>query len=136
MYQRFNSKISYWLFVPLLCFLMVLLVMTVMQKLWIGIIVLLGATALILSFLFRTYYQIEGDTLKIVCGFLFKQEVDIKKIRKIEKTDNPISSPALSVRDRIEIYYDKYDSVIISPERQTEFIQILKLINKNISTNL
>ncbi|WP_158561271.1 PH domain-containing protein [Emticicia sp. C21] len=107
-----------------------------MQKLWIGIIVLLGATALILSFLFRTYYQIEGDTLKIVCGFLFKQEVDIKKIRKIEKTDNPISSPALSVRDRIEIYYDKYDSVIISPERQTEFIQILKLINKNISTNL
>lgn len=67
---------------------------------------------------------------------MFKQGIDIKKIRKIEKTNNPISSPALSVRDRIEIYYDKYDSVIISPERQAEFIQKLKLINKNISTNL
>ena len=98
--------------------------------------VLLAVKALILSFLFRTYYQIEGNTLKIVCGFVFNETIDIKKIRKIEKTDNPISSPALSVRDRIEIYYDKYDSVIISPERQTEFIQTLKLINKNISTNL
>ncbi len=115
---------------------MVLLGMPVMQELWIGVVILLVATALILSFLFRTYYQIEGTTLKIVCGFLFKQEVDIKKIRKIEKTNNPISSPALSVRDRIEIYYDKFDSVIISPERQSEFIQALKLINKNISTNL
>lgn len=115
---------------------MVLLVMTAIQKLWIGVIILLAATVLILSFLFRTYYQIVGNTLKIICGFVFKQEIDIKKIRKIEKTNNPISSPALSVKDRIEIYYDKYDSVIISPERQAEFIQKLKLINKNISTNL
>lgn len=115
---------------------MVLLVMTASQKLWIGVVALLATTALILSFLLRTYYQIQGNTLKIVCGFVFKQEIDIKKIRKIEKTDSPISSPALSVRDRIEIYYDKYDSVIISPEQQTEFIQSLKLINKNISTNL
>lgn len=115
---------------------MILLVMTAMQKLWIGTVILLAATALILSFLFRTYYQIEGNTLKIICGFMFKQEVEIKRIRKIEKTNNPISSPALSVRNRIEIYYDKYDSVIISPERQAEFIQKLKLINKNISTNL
>ncbi|RYU96087.1 hypothetical protein EWM59_08710 [Emticicia agri] len=112
------------------------MVMTALQELWIGTIILLATAALILSFLLRTYYQIEGNMLRIVCGFLINQEIDIKKIRKIVKTDNPVSSPALSVKDRIEIYYDKYDSVIISPERQAEFIQSLKLINANISTNL
>ncbi|WP_207219957.1 PH domain-containing protein [Emticicia agri] len=136
MYSRFISKISYWLFAPLLSFLVVLMVMTALQELWIGTIILLATAALILSFLLRTYYQIEGNMLRIVCGFLINQEIDIKKIRKIVKTDNPVSSPALSVKDRIEIYYDKYDSVIISPERQAEFIQSLKLINANISTNL
>ena len=110
--------------------------MTALEKIWIMVGVLMVVKVLILSFLFRTYYQIEGNTLKIVCGFVFNETIEIKKIRKIEKTANPISSPALSVRDRIEIYYDKYDSVIISPERQAEFIRTLKLINKNISTNL
>jgi hypothetical protein len=110
--------------------------MAAMQKLWIGVIILLAVKALILSFLFKTYYQIDGNTLKIVCGFVFYQEIDIVKIRKIEKTYSPISSPALSVEHRIEILFGKYDSVIISPERQQEFIQSLKLINKNIITNL
>ncbi|MBA4851877.1 PH domain-containing protein [Emticicia sp. BO119] len=107
MHQRFHSKISYWLFAPLLCFLIVLVVMTALEKIWIMVGVLMVVKVLILSFLFRTYYQIEGNTLKIVCGFVFNETIEIKKIRKIKKTANPISSPALSVRDRIEIYYDK-----------------------------
>lgn len=136
MYSRFNSKISYWLFVPLLTFLLVLLVMASIDKVWGGVIILLAVKALILSLLLRTYYEIENQTLKIVCGFIYSQKIDIMKIRKIEKTNSPISSPALSIRYRIEIFYNTYDSVIISPERQAEFIETLKLINKNISTNL
>jgi hypothetical protein len=110
--------------------------MSAIQQTWGAVIILLAVMALILNLLMRTYYQIEQHTLRIVCGFLFNQEIDIRKIRKIEKTNSPISSPALSVTDRIEISYNTYDSVIISPERQTEFIQALKLINATISTNL
>jgi hypothetical protein len=110
--------------------------MTAMQQLWGAVVILLAVIALILTLLFRTYYQIEGSSLKIVCGFIIYHQIDINRIRKIEKTNSPLSSPALSVSHRIEIFYNTYDSVIISPERQTEFIQTLKLINKNISTNL
>lgn len=110
--------------------------MASIDKAWGGVIILLAVKALILSLLLRTYYEIENQTLKIVCGFIYSQKIDIMKIRKIEKTDSPISSPALSIRYRIEIFYNTYDSVIISPERQAEFIETLKLINKNISTNL
>lgn len=121
---------------PLIFFLGILLVMAIIDKNWGGAIVLISVTIFILSFLFRTYYEVEGKNLKIVSGFIFKKEIDIMSIRKIEKTNNPLSSPALSLKDRIEIYYSKFDSVIISPERQSEFIATLKLINKNISTNL
>ncbi|GAB3520920.1 hypothetical protein GCM10027442_44560 [Emticicia fontis] len=110
--------------------------MMAIKQLWGGAIILLIVIALILSLLFRTYYQIEGNTLKIVCGFIINQKIDIMKIRKIEKTNSPLSSPALSIKHRIEVFYNTYDSVIISPERQAEFIQAMKLINKNISTNL
>lgn len=134
--QRFNSKISYWLFAPLLSFLSVLLVMMAINKVWGAVVILIGVVALILSLLFRTYYQIEDGALKIVCGFIIYQRIDISRIRKIEKTKSPLSSPALSLSDRIEVFYNTYDSVIISPERQAEFIQTLKLINATISTNL
>jgi len=121
---------------PLIFFLGIMLVITIIDKNWGGAIILIAVTIFILSFLFRTYYVVEGQVLKIVSGFVFKKEIDIMSIRKIEKTNTPLSSPALSLKDRIEIYYSKFDSVIISPERQSEFIATLKLINKNISTNL
>lgn len=133
---KFNSKISSWLFLPLIFFLGIMLVITIIDKSWGGAIILIAVTIFILSFLFRTYYVVEGQVLKIVSGFVFKKEIDIMSIRKIEKTNTPLSSPALSLKDRIEIYYSKFDSVIISPDRQSEFIATLKLINKNISTNL
>ncbi|MEG0697900.1 MAG: PH domain-containing protein, partial [Algoriella sp.] len=64
-------------------------------------------------------------------GFLVNKKIDINSITKISKTNNPISSPALSL-DRIEIFYNKYDSVIISPKNEQEFIQDLQKINSSI----
>ncbi len=37
-----------------------------------------------------------------------------------------ISSPGMVITIRIEIFDNKYDSVIISPKNQTEFIQDLQ----------
>ena len=45
--------------------------------------------------------------------------IDIKSIRKIIETYNPLSSPAASI-DRLEIFYNKFDSILISPKDKKE----------------
>ncbi|UTA68000.1 PH domain-containing protein [Emticicia sp. 21SJ11W-3] len=136
MQQKFNSEISYWLFVPIFCLFSALITTAIIDKAWPMLMIMVCVTAFMVNLLARTCYVIENRKLTIICGFLFKQEIDIENILKIEKTNSPISSPALSVKHRIEITFGKYDTVIISPERRAEFIEALTLINKNISTNL
>ncbi|WP_337042953.1 PH domain-containing protein [Emticicia sp. 17c] len=136
MNHKFYSKISFWLFVPVLCLLVGLQIKSILDTQWIPLVVLLVVTLFILSLLGRTYYLIEDNTLTIVCGFVYKLKINVHDIQKVEKTNSPLSSPALSVSHRIEIYYGKYDSIIISPQRQHEFIETLTTINKNIHTNL
>jgi hypothetical protein len=79
-----------------------------------------------------TYYTISGSTLRIKSGFIINIVVDIGAISKITPTRNMLSSPALSL-DRLEIFYNKYDSVLISPDDKIEFAKQLKSINADIS---
>ena len=90
-------------------------------------------TILFIAYLFVTtnYTIYNQQTLIVKSGFLMNKKIDINSITKISKTNNPISSPALSL-DRIEIFYNKYDSVIISPKNEQEFIQDLQKINSSI----
>jgi hypothetical protein len=57
--------------------------------------------------------------------------IDIHQIKRIEETNSPLSSPAASF-DRIEITYNKFDSVIISPKEKLGFIQDILQINPSI----
>ena len=93
-------------------------------------------TILFIVYLFLTtnYTIYNQQTLIVKSGFLMNKKIDINSITKISKTNNPISSPALSL-DRIEIFYNKYDSVIISPKDEQEFIQDLHKINSSIIIN-
>ena len=75
------------------------------------------------------FYQlkaINGQILKI-----WWIKVEIQSIKRIYKTRNPLSSPALSL-DRIAIVYNKYDEVLISPKDKKEFIEELLKINPDI----
>lgn len=93
---------------------------------------------MVLSFIFcliivvptfsQTYYSIEGNALRIKSGFLYNRTINIQAIRKIEETRNIVSSPALSM-DRLEIIYNKFDSIIVSPQDKESFIQDLLAIN-------
>lgn len=78
-----------------------------------------------------TNYTIESDKLTIKCGLLYDKTIDIKTIKKITETNNPLSSPATSL-DRLEINYGKFDSVIISPKQKSEFINDIKGVNPNV----
>lgn len=86
-------------------------------------------------YLSTTYKIVNNEELVVKVGFLMNIKIDIKKIVEIKKTKSMISSPAWSL-NRIEIFYNKYDSVIISPKNQTEFIQDLQKINSSIKIDL
>jgi len=62
-------------------------------------------------------------------------KIDISSIRKIEATNNIISSPAASF-DRLEIFYKTYESIIVSPKNKDEFLSDLTRINPKIEIKL
>ncbi|MNG32447.1 hypothetical protein D3C84_1184630 [compost metagenome] len=72
--------------------------------------------------------------MNIKCGFFKSQNIGIKTILKISETYNPLSSPAGSI-DRLEIVYNKFDSILISPKDKKAFIEDLKIINPTIEVN-
>jgi hypothetical protein len=98
---------------------------------WPAVIILLCVGGFLLHIFLNTYYTIAGNELKVKCGFLINATIDIDRITKIAPTNSILSSPALSM-DRLEIFYNKFDSIIVSPEDKAGFIAQLKALNSNI----
>lgn len=84
-----------------------------------------------------TYYEINDDELIVHSSFKVIK-YPIAKIKKIKPTNSWLAAPAASLSKRIAITFtDKTilrnsTPLIISPVRQSEFIQQLSLINPNI----
>ena len=83
----------------------------------------------------KTVYTIDGNKLKIKCGFFTYKPIEINDIKEITKSNNIISSPAASF-DRIEIKYGKFEEVIISPKDKFEFAKYLTNLNPKIKNNI
>ena len=129
--KRFPSKIDAWLVV-----LLVIAIAGVLAG-FIGVVleneepvvtifmgaVMLLIVLLIVSLLFRTYYSVEGETLRIVSG-PFRWRVPIAEIESLELTRNPLSSPALSL-DRLRVRYSGKKSIMISPADKQRFAKAL-----------
>lgn len=97
---------------------------------------LFGALALVLYLIYGIRYEITDNyMLKVRAGVFYNINVPIEHIHTIEKTNSILSAPASSL-DRIEIKYNKYDSVVISPKHRDLFIQELIKINPNIILKL
>ncbi len=75
-------------------------------------------------------YEINESQL-IIHQAMGKIIIDISTIKSIEPTHSILSAPASSL-DRLRISYNKYDDVVISPQRKEEFIRQLQTINPNI----
>jgi len=132
MEKIFKSKVDRQFVVPIAVIIGGTFIWLLYLHAWAGVIVVLVVGLFILHMFTTTYYTISGETLRIRSGFLINTEVDIESISKITATRNMLSSPALSL-DRLEIFYNKYDSVMISPEDKEEFIAQLKGINPRIT---
>ncbi|EDM44356.1 hypothetical protein SCB49_04985 [unidentified eubacterium SCB49] len=75
-----------------------------------------------------TRYKILGTELQITCFPFYDKKVAIDSIKKVAFSRSIMSSPAPSL-DRIEIFFNTYDSVIISPKDKEQFMDHLKQIN-------
>ncbi len=129
----FKSKISTGLLILLL--IAILLAPAIMlyhrTHVWEAIILLLLTSSICLPSLLNTRYTIEEKVLKIRSGIFYKKNLAIDSIRKIVETNNMISSPAASL-DRLELFYNNFDSVLISPKDKAGFIRIIQAINPEV----
>lgn len=81
-----------------------------------------------------TEYIIDGRNLIVKSGW-YKKSIAINTIKSISKTSNLLSSPAPSY-NRIELIYNKFDSMVISPKNKTAFAKDLLKINSEIENKL
>ena len=133
---RYASKIGLELVIPItLIFVTILALILGEEKSWFGILIFLPVIIFVVHMFITTSYTIQGELLHIKCGFLFDKKVDIKSIKKIKETNNPLSAPATSL-DRLEISYAKFDCVLISPKQKMGFINEIKKINPNVEVKL
>lgn len=76
---------------------------------------------LIYFFVVRIRYELDEENLTIYMGPVRYRKIALTSIRKMELSNNPLSSPAASLK-RIAIHYDKWGYVLISPKNREEFI--------------
>lgn len=131
----YKSKIDYWLGL-FLVYPIYLSVASLVKGEWILGLAGLGVIVGIVLFVSKTTrYIIEENQLIVKSLWIVNNRIDISKIRKIEKTNSVLSSPALSL-DRIAIYYNKFDEVYISPKEKQDFLNNLLEINPNIEIKI
>lgn len=88
-------------------------------------------TAFFTHLFLSTKYTVKEDVLLVQSGFVFKSGIDISSIRKITETHSWWSAPALSP-ERMDIFYNQFDSVVISPQNKEVFIRHMQSINPDI----
>lgn len=129
--EKFKSKIDLWIVLFLAIILGGAFFRALYEQIW-GLAISMG---LVIAFVFHlfinTFYIIESKSLIIKSGFFVLIKIDIQSIRKISETNNILSSPALSL-DRIEIIYNKFDTVLISPKEKKGFIEAIQKINPEV----
>jgi len=128
----FVSKISWWLFGSILLVLVVTGIMAVADGAYIVPVFMLPSLGLIVWLLRSTYYEVQPQTqmLRVVSGPLTWQ-ISVASINRIKPSHNVLSSPALSL-DRLKIYYNRYDEILVSPRDKANFIEALRQLNPQI----
>jgi len=133
--KKFKSKLGFEFMIPIFGVLTFVLYTLIVTKALIGTGIISVLILFILYLFINTEYLISGENLNIKSGFLVNENININSIRKLSETNNTISSPAASI-DRIEILYNKFDTILVSPKDKYEFIESLTEINKNIEVKL
>jgi hypothetical protein len=134
MIKVYRSKVDAWLGIilcvvpiPLAFIIWKLFHESVHGKWFVVLPIFFIGICLPISLLVSTIYTISEKSL-LIRSSLFKWEIPLKEISAIEPTNDPLSSPALSL-DRLRIEYGQGKSIMISPLDKAEFIRDLQSIN-------
>ena len=99
----------------------------------IGFLILFLSVLIAVTF-FTTYYEIQENVV-LVSMFFYKTKIKISEIRSIKYSNSIMKTnfykPGFHHKG-IEIVYQKYDDIFISPEKRDQFIAKLLEINPNI----
>ena len=132
--EKYKSKIDLWLIIILTLVFGGIVIFSVIKKEWIGFIIAIIPTIFIWDMFKSTYYIVTEEELIIRCGIFYKLVIKITDIRKISESNDLISSPALSI-DRLEILYNRFDTILISPKKKYEFLQSIETLKPDIEIN-
>jgi len=99
------------------------------------ILILAVALFAFICVIFGIRYTIEDDNLYVNNLFFIRETYELKKLKSISRTYNPISSPAASLK-RIKLDFGCGRALIISPANQDVFIEEILRINPNVQVVL
>ena len=132
--SRISVLISGLVFVPLV----LISILMIKLHIYAGLFIICGTTLLVVLIFTGMRYEITVGKLywkmwSFPCG-----SVRIFDILSVERSYNPLSSPAASLkRLRISLKKEaKYPYMLISPAKEQEFIRELKAVNPDIYVNV
>ncbi len=138
--MKFKSGFSKLNFIIPLIPVLVILIISVLTEEDINLIIFPGLgiyvfIVLLFTILFyTTYYEIRENIL-IISFFFIKTKIKISEIRILKYSNSIIKTnlykPGFHEKG-IEIMYNRYDDIFISPENKEQFIAQLLEINPNI----
>lgn len=125
-------KIGWELVIPILLIIAVSNFSAIKSESWKALIAPVLILGFVLVVIFGIRYRIDSQKLYVQNSIFGTTKINIDEISRIEKTWNPLSSPAPSIFGRVQIYYTN-GSIIISPKNYEEFKNELLKINPNIT---
>lgn len=135
MTKTYKSKIGFELITFLVIIFGICSYEMILEKKWLGVTFSLGIFFCIILMGKLLRYELNDQDLSIHFWFINQGKISIQSIRKIEETNNMLSAPAFSL-DRLEIFYNKYDSILVSPKNKMEFIVHLTNLNPQIEVKM
>lgn len=133
--KRYPSKVNYVLLSIVLIVLIGSSLPLVSPPMWTGLIINILLLVLVIHLFSSTYYLIEREFLIVKSGFIINEKIDINLVKSIKETGSMQASPALSF-DRLEVNWEKYTGIIVSPKKKNEFIEHMLSINPHIDVQL
>lgn len=135
MKQQFPSKIDWFFPIGISSILLAVCAILIYGNAGWACFVILPLQIFIIHLFLTTIYEIDNNILHIKCSIFYNFNIPITNIKSIKNSKSILSSPATSM-DRIEIRYNKYDYVLISPKDKNGFVTALLNINPEIKISL
>lgn len=129
--REFRSAVGWWY--HLLIFMVMMGCVTAFLSTHIGAMIgMLGIVLLTLHVFLHTYYRVTAEGLLILhCSIFPEKKIAISEIEALETTMMPVFSYALSL-DRIMIWSNGKQWMMVSPQNKKEFVKLLREMNPDI----